>query len=142
MGYRRHNPSVYLVRWPDGIVKVGYTDCKRWRKFELRGATLVNVWYFSTSSDAINAETQMKKHLPYHRAFTSKTEAIDHLGYSGDGWTECLKAPQTVDTATILQQANTITKPFEQCSVAMLPKHAHVGCTDRQTDRLTDRVVT
>jgi hypothetical protein len=115
MGYKKHKPTVYLVRWPDGVAKVGYTDCKRWRKFVIRGATLVGIWSFFTTYDALTAEIQVRKSLKCNRAFKEKNESLQYLGHDGGGWTECLQVPLTVENSTLLQRAVTVTTSFKQC---------------------------
>ena len=64
MGRKRHDLAVYVVSWDDqGIVKIGTTNCQRWRTFMLRGARLIVVW---TTKDAYELEGNV------HRALASQ----------------------------------------------------------------------
>lgn len=82
---------VYVVWWPDGVFKVGYTaNRSRWRKFVCRGAKLVYLSSFTNCTDAIQSETAGQEWLAesFPMAFRCKEDALGHLG-DGCGWTEC-----------------------------------------------------
>src|SRR5690606_11432300 len=72
--------------WPPpiGIVKVGYTAAKRYRKFVLRGAKLRELLEFPTSTEAFDFEERshdyLREHLPL--AFANKEDARPYLGSS------------------------------------------------------------
>lgn len=84
---------VYVVVWDDArIVKAGYTTGKRWRKFEGRGARLVALYDHGTDQGAAFAhEDSLHRlfRLLLSPAFYHRTQAVQTLGGTGDGWTEC-----------------------------------------------------
>ena len=90
MAYKRHKPATYLVCWGD-LWKAGITSCERWRKFELRGAEVVQVTYFDSVHDALALEEDLLDGLAErgHRPFETKADARDYLGHDGGGWREC-----------------------------------------------------
>lgn len=90
--YALRGHFVYVVRWPDGVIKAGYASNRsRWRHFVNRGATLDALISFASYSEASAAEdivhTLMQQSYPL--AFNSKQEFVSHTGSSGAGWTEC-----------------------------------------------------
>jgi hypothetical protein len=91
MGYKRVDPTVYVVVWDaDSIVKVGYSERQRWRKFALRGARVAELVPFRHFSVAMSAELEAHEFLwpKVPLAFDSASEAVDHLGPDGGGWCE------------------------------------------------------
>jgi hypothetical protein len=94
--------SVYLVRWPDGVTKVGYTSFKRWRTFELRGAEVLAVWAFDDCTDGLACEEDMQQALPFPLRFRSAREAIPYLGSGGGGYLECYATPTDIPNSAVL----------------------------------------
>lgn len=91
MSRRRYDPMTYVVRWGD-VWKAGYASSKdRPRKFELRGAEVVNVTRYRSGLDALAAETVLENWLSHlgHPAFDGKSDAAKELLGDGGGWTEC-----------------------------------------------------
>lgn len=90
-----YSPQMYVVGWPDGIVKVGCTanGRTRWGKFLTRGAVLLDLAYFGGIDD-MNAELWLQDQLEarYPRAFKSKAESLPYLG-DGCGYLECYRIP-------------------------------------------------
>lgn len=97
MGYKRTEPTVYIVHWPEiGVVKAGYSCNQRWRAFALRGATVVDLVPCEDSTDAFALEHVVEEALRREcrkRAFTSADDAAPYLGNRGGGWLECWKLP-------------------------------------------------
>lgn len=94
MGYKHTAPSCYIVSWDDDrIVKVGYSHCQRWRKFALRGARVLRVIAFDSSTEAFAAETTLDRYLRDRlpAAFGSSAESIPYMGSDGGGWAECFR---------------------------------------------------
>lgn len=91
-----HRPQMYVVGWPDGIVKVGYTSAgrKRWGGFLNRGGAMLDIGYYA-GVDAVYAEAWLQEQLDakYVRAFDSKEEAKPYLGSNGCGYLECFLIP-------------------------------------------------
>jgi hypothetical protein len=87
---------MYVVGWPDGIVKVGYTSQgrERWGKFLARGGVMLDISYFA-GIDAVHAEVWLQEHLAarYPLAFDSKEESKPYLGSNGCGYLECYRIP-------------------------------------------------
>lgn len=96
MSYKRTVHTTYLVHWPDtNILKVGYSQCQRWRPFVLRGAVIVDLIEFPDSTGAFEMETVIQEALDrvIPRAYTSAEQAVDALGGRGGGWKECYRLP-------------------------------------------------
>lgn len=96
-GYKKHDPTCYVVMWPnDSLVKVGFTAKQRWRKFELRGAEVLALFEFEKSHDAFECESVghhwLRDRFPY--AFGLKDESVQFLGADGGGWAECFRASE------------------------------------------------
>ena len=84
----------YVVRWRDGLLKVGFTSGKRYRKFVNRGADLVCLQEFDTPMEALAEEQRLDlgfRVLGYTPAFTCREESFTHLGPGGSGWREVLR---------------------------------------------------
>lgn len=96
MGYKATRPHVYVVQWPKiGVIKAGFSCNQRWRSFVLRGAEVVDLIAFDTSSDAFEFESVVldalrKACLP---AFPDWKSAEPYLGKAGGGWAECFLLP-------------------------------------------------
>lgn len=105
---RPETPTVYLVRWPDGVSKFGYSAHGRWRAFVLRGARVVKTWQFEREADALAFEQVAHAH-GHSKAFVSRVEARQYLGGSGGGWAECFRCSEQCT-----EQCS------EQCTDAML----------------------
>lgn len=90
MSWARHPLCLYVVAWPDGVFKVGITERRRWRGFELRGAELL---YLKATPDACEIETAIHEHLRLAAdpAFQTSAEAVSHLGVGGGGYLECYR---------------------------------------------------
>jgi hypothetical protein len=85
------DPTVYVVAWPDGVVKIGWTMYdRRWKNFVARGARLVRLY----RDGDIHLEEVIQRWVAerYPAAFSSKAESLKYLGGYG-GWTECFKVP-------------------------------------------------
>lgn len=109
MTRKRHKSEVYFVQWADGITKIGSTEHRRYRDFEARGATvkaLVEVCHATCMYRAEYAAQAMARFNPATRlAFSSKSEAIDHLGKSGGGWRECWRGVDDIILAAAIEAA-------------------------------------
>lgn len=92
-GYKKHNPSVYVVRWPDGVLKVGYTEKQRWRKFALLGAELLAVYEFASHVPAFGLESVGLSFLARfgEPAFETIDDSYEHVGPDGGGYRECYR---------------------------------------------------
>ena len=87
---------VYVVRWPDGVVKVGCAGSRsRWRQFVCRGAELMQLCSFPTGAEALHAEAVVQESLKrsYSPAFDTREEATLHTG-DGGGYLECFYMPE------------------------------------------------
>jgi hypothetical protein len=96
MGYRTTVPTVYVVGWRDlGIIKNGYSQQQRWRKFMLRGAQLVRLFEFENALDALDFEWTLDcaaaERFPAAFNHISET-ARTILGHDGGGYRECYQA--------------------------------------------------
>ena len=138
MRYIVHDPSVYVVRWPDGIMKIGFTEHKRWRVFTNRKARLLDVFYFEKVDQALEIEDLLRKLFKYPRPFDEKNAAKLHLGTSGAGYLECRSVPLKVTDQDILSTIDEFLASFGHCYLSMLREHRSERCTDRQTDKQTD----
>ncbi len=94
-GYKRHDPTVYVVIWDNiHVVKVGFTTKQRWRKFVLRGARLIALYTFEKSHDAFQLEEVGDAWLRANGsgyAFDSTADAAPYLGPDGGGYLECFR---------------------------------------------------
>lgn len=105
---------VYLVRWPDGITKAGFTSRRRWRTFEIRGASVLGIWAFPDWNDALRCEVKMDTRMAeWPLAWSSKAEVDGRLGRSRGGYRECHRVPSEVPNS---------------CLVAMLASIAQLHC--------------
>lgn len=84
-------PCVYVVEWPDGVMKIGYTSAGRYRDFIRRGGRLVGLAEYPDGSDALDHEDVAHAVAAsiWPRAFTNRKQAIPYLGGTGGGWVEC-----------------------------------------------------
>jgi hypothetical protein len=142
MSYGRGPESAYLVAWPDhDVMKAGYSSCRRWRYFEIRGASILGVWQFPSVKQALDAEIILDRCLKaYGRpAFTTAADAMLVIGGQGAGYLECIRVPRFMHDGAA-----------EQCAVAMLTSNAQGACvlgslalsTYERTDGLTKNLVT
>jgi hypothetical protein len=93
VGRKRHDLAIYVVSWDAlGIVKVGTTNCQRWRTFVLRGARLVGVRTMKGAFDLEGAAHQAIA-SQWKPAFADRTAAAPFLGNQGSGWCECYLMP-------------------------------------------------
>lgn len=84
----------YVVKWSDGLLKVGFTSGSRYRRFVNRGADLVSLREFDTPVEALAEEQRLDlefRDLGYTPAFTCREESFSYLGPSGCGWREVLR---------------------------------------------------
>lgn len=91
---RRHEPGVYLVAWPDGVVKVGTTERSRYRAFLSRGGHLI-AWWPTDDPYTLESATHSVLQTTYPGAFQSAAEAEPHLGGRGGGWAETYRVPSS-----------------------------------------------
>lgn len=93
---KRVRPQMYVVGWPDGIIKVGCTSHgrQRWGGFLTRGGIMLDIGYYP-GADSVYAEVWLQEQLEktYQPAFRSKEEAKPYLGNSGAGYLECFLVP-------------------------------------------------
>lgn len=135
MGYKRVDPTVYVVIWDaDSIVKVGYSERQRWRKFAIRGARVAELVTFQHFSAAMSAELEAHRFLwaKVPLAFASASDAASHLGPDGGGWCETYHlGPEHADAL--------------QACIAQLhaSAYAEARCTNEQNEHneLTHEVV-
>ena len=107
--YSRTKPTVYIVHWPErNVIKCGYSERQRWRPFVLRGALVVDLIEFDTSSDAFEFESVVHEVLSQtcQSAFNSADEAVDLLGGRGGGHCECFVLPPGITPIRLLQDAD------------------------------------
>ncbi len=107
--YSRTKPTVCVVHWPDhGVIKAGYGERQRWRPFVLRGAEVVDLIEFDTSTDAFAFETVVLDMLESlcAPAFVSASESVALLGNSGSGHLECYLLPSGISPMELLCNAN------------------------------------
>jgi hypothetical protein len=56
--YKRTAPMVYAVHWPEiNVFKIGYSDCQRWKLFMNRGANLLSLMEFGSTTEAFDFES-------------------------------------------------------------------------------------
>lgn len=88
---------VYLVAWPDGVVKIGTTSrASRWRRFIGSGAGVLLIVRSSVVA-ALEIERLSQESLGEvaGAAFADRSESLAHLP-GGHGWTECYRSePRT-----------------------------------------------
>ena len=90
-GTRPSGDHVYVVRWPDGVTKVGWSWYpSRWRGFISKGASLAALM----SSDYYEIRDLESKCMDVlyelgPAAFATRHEAVAHLGSQGGGYLEC-----------------------------------------------------
>lgn len=132
--------SVYLVRWPDGVTKVGYTSFRRWRTFEIRGAAVLAVWAFDDCTEGLRCETAMQAALRFPAAFPTSDSATEHLGHSGGGYMECYRIPEEVTDDQVLAMLTSIAtehggqamvrsmhgRTYERTDVEGTPEHGDI----------------
>jgi hypothetical protein len=96
MSTREHVDTVYVMRWDDGLVKVGYSSHKRWRHWERLGGRVLATYQFLHYSNAFDAEEQAQS-IAYPYAFDTQAEARERFGasYAG-GFTEFRRVPVDV----------------------------------------------
>ena len=125
---------VYVVMWPSGIAKIGYTAHGRHHEFLNRGARLVALAQASNYKDALNIEeiahTEMSRH--HKQAFTTREEARQYLGGRGAGYKECYRVSSLSDL-----------KDITDLLASMLAHHAnampvHMPDAYARTDGRTD----
>ncbi|SIJ02156.1 Uncharacterised protein [Mycobacteroides abscessus subsp. bolletii] len=100
---------VYLVHWPEiHVMKAGCTSRKRWRKFVIRGAELVDLIEFDDCSDALDLESLALRGLSAHGplAFGSAKESEPYLGRGGGGWRECYRIPEGIQPMELLMSTD------------------------------------
>ncbi|GAS95493.1 uncharacterized protein RMCC_2459 [Mycolicibacterium canariasense] len=96
MGYKRTTHTVYLVHWPEiNVFKIGYTEFQRYRAFVVRGANILKLFPFPTSTEAFDLETICHDVLwnLCEGGFDTPQEATPYLGNRGGGYVECFKTP-------------------------------------------------
>lgn len=103
-GYKKHNPTTYVVQWPDGVVKVGYTEKQRWRKFVILGATVLATYEFDSHVPAFAAEQMGLDWLAQHgaQAFGALADSRMHVGPDGGGYKECYRIGPGTDAQALL----------------------------------------
>lgn len=132
-GYATTEPTVYVVAWPEaGVIKNGYSERQRWRKFVLRGAEVVALYRFPSDFSAafqFEAYLEGKASMLYPRAFPEKCdEAARLLGPDCGGYAECFRADPDEWTSLLPSSARLamlkhpptlmLTGKREQCHVA------------------------
>lgn len=93
MARRSDRPCVYIVEWPDGLMKIGYTAKGRYRDFMRRGGRLVGLTEYPDGVTALEHEDYahaVAKSI-WPQAFTDRTQAVPYLGGTGSGWVECYR---------------------------------------------------
>lgn len=88
-------PQVYVIGWASsGIVKVGSTcfGRRRYGKFLRTGGEML---FLGTYRNDVEVEVKIQEALGtvWAPAFLEKSESVNTLGGSGEGWTECFSVP-------------------------------------------------
>ena len=141
----RHNPTVYLVHWPSiDVIKAGFTEVKRWRKFVQHGANLLGTFQYANAHAAFEAETAIEQFLAhqtqYQKPFDNKESAEPYLGHSGAGYMECWQflTPTTPDQISMLKHdAQMLARALPEFVSEALPVNRARYVTDGRTDSLT-----
>jgi len=92
----KHKPTVYAVHWPEiNVFKIGYSEQKRWRAFELRGANILALQEFDVFDLAYYFEYLCHRAAweVCRPAFSSAHKAVPYLGGRGGGYVECCQVP-------------------------------------------------
>lgn len=141
MGYGKHDPSVYVVGWPHlSAIKVGYTDCRRFRMWQLRGATIYTVDYFSHFLDAYAAEEAVHEYMRtnYDLRFESRDEQYEAIQVK-DGYCEMYRVHDFSPALRLIGQV------IEEARKNRCPEHeircsgqCSEQCTYVRTDGLTN----
>jgi hypothetical protein len=103
--YSRTKPTVYAVHWSQiNVFKIGFSDCQRWRIFQLRGATLLGLKSFDTVSDGLDFEAVCQDVLSEvcRPVFRTNQAAEPYLGGRGGGYLECFRVPADLMPSEIL----------------------------------------
>lgn len=111
MGYARTKDTVYVVHWPEiNVFKVGYSAQQRWRSFVLRGANVLKLMEFDTSTEAFLVEGGCHAALweVSRSPFQTPLEAAPYLGNGGGGYVECFKVPGDLMASEILEYIRTL----------------------------------
>lgn len=90
-GYKKHAPTIYVV-FKDDVVKVGFTEKQRWRKFVLLGCELLATYEFETAREAFDFETfghAWLRSIGAALAFSSIEASAGFVGPDGGGYAEC-----------------------------------------------------
>lgn len=109
-GYKRHNATVYIVEWPDGVVKAGWTERQRWRKFVLLGATVLELYEFPSFTEAFAFESAAHQWLRANGelAFSTLEESREYVGPDGGGYAECFRIAPGTDAQALLRHMLTL----------------------------------
>jgi len=141
----KHNPTVYLVHWPTiDVIKAGFTEVKRWRKFVQHGADLLGTFQYANAHAAFEAETAIEQFLArltqHQKAFDTKESAVPYLGHSGGGYMECWRfnEPRTPHQIDMLKHdARMLAQAMPEFVSEALPvNHARTNNTDGLTKNL------
>lgn len=131
----RHKPTVYAVHWPEiNVFKVGFSEYRRWRAFEARGANVLDLMMFDHFKEAFDFE--LACHLAMSEvcrsAFKSGQEAACYLGSRGGGYKECYRVPGDLMPNEILKFID-----FRLAALAG-PKHMPEHDAPEQSTDVTD----
>ena len=126
VSYKKHPPLVYIVRWPDSVTKIGFTEHRRWRSFEIRGAAVLARFEFPTTTAAFLVEglghEWMRLNGTY--AFDALGDSLAHMGSGGGGYAECFhlngdKVSEMVSLIRLLATSHEGTELPSICSTAV-----------------------
>lgn len=116
-----HKPTVYAVHWPKiNVFKIGFSEKRRWRAFEARGANVLDLMDFDDVSNAYAFEDACHYVMTEvcRSAFTSGKEAAPYLGGQGGGYMECYRVPADLMPREILE--------FVDCQLNALAPSEHM----------------
>jgi hypothetical protein len=90
------------------VIKAGFSERQRWRAFQNRGAKLVDLVEFDTTSDALAFESVVLGMFEIYcdPAFRSASDAVGILGGRGAGYLECYVLPTGVTPLELLHMAD------------------------------------
>lgn len=127
--------TVYLVRWPDGVAKVGFTTGRRWTRFRGRGARVLNLWVFDDCLTALSCEAALYSGFGFAPAFETNAQSHPYVGSQGGGYKECFIVPQHISDDDLVAMMRNHPRMLKHRSSIVLE---HVPPSNARTDGPTD----